>query len=304
MISWLVEQYTDSSVRIKRNLNINLEKVILGEENGINVFVLTLPNSTRYPSCKESLASQGISFWKVEGIYGKDNLVLNDDKSTFLSRFISRPTLGCALSHLKIWEHISNNVNEDDLNIIIEDDTSVDFSKVLALRDELVKYSSLDGSGIIQMTGNTYFKKGSIPLSLEGYSLSNYKFHVMLGAYIVSKKSAEVLYKKIYANYHIDYLINTVSLVNMIVEPPIARQMGWSESNISSQGNRKILKLDDTVNYSMGVPMMKIPIFNVIICVATLFFFLVLVIFYIFRPEPVLWIIPGVLFFELLVLES
>lgn len=264
----------------------------------LNIYVLTLENSTRYKVLEEYLNSQGIKFNTFYGINGKE-MNKNDYKEYITNSCMamcSNSLIGCALSHIKIWEMISKDPNS--INLIIEDDTFVNFAELNTVLDSLIQVMNNDKTGIIQLTSWTLFKKGKIELG--NYTLYNNKIHFTLGAYLISGRVANILKKAIKIDYHIDFMLNTINnFNNYSISPKIAAQRGWNDSNIS-KSNKKILGS----TYFMDLPLIKIPYTNIIISFMLLIMIFIIFVALYFKLEPIAWLIIGLLFADVLSFDA
>lgn len=142
------------------------------------------------------------NYEKFTGIYGKQLSIdeINDNTTTIGKLFASRSMIGCALSHIRIWEKIvKENIN---LSLILEDDfiCKDDFKNKLnnvllkAPKDYHIIYLS---SCLIQ---NKY---------LKFYNINDYFykqiFVVQTLSYIITLEGAKRLLKYINkVTYHID----------------------------------------------------------------------------------------------------
>lgn len=111
------------------------------------IFVISLKNSKRRALIAHHLVGLSLDFEFFDAVYGKDltkEELADVDFDFYPQRYNARKPLtlgeiGCAMSHIKLYEHIvKNNIKEA---IILEDDAilSIDFEKIIS--DALNKIS-------------------------------------------------------------------------------------------------------------------------------------------------------------------
>jgi len=106
-------------LKLRKNVNVEMQ-VFVGK---VLVNVISLPfRKDRQLNIRSSMESQKIEFGFFEGTYGY-NISNSDFKylTRKSRRNLSHGSIGCAISHIKLWEYISKQSN-DNIFVIFEDD--------------------------------------------------------------------------------------------------------------------------------------------------------------------------------------
>ncbi len=92
--------------------------------NGIdNIYVINLDrDNQRLVDLQSQFDNVGLSFERVSGVYGKDltDKQLEQNVSKLYRKFGPKSAIGCAMSHMKVWQRIVDN--NDQVALILEDD--------------------------------------------------------------------------------------------------------------------------------------------------------------------------------------
>lgn len=104
------------------------------------IFVITIDRSyNRYKSLEDHMIKNGIRFTKFNGVDGnkltKDNI--KHITTTFCKDFCTKSIIGCGLSHILLWKHISEL--DDDYYIILEDDSLFNLDTFYELKPYIEK---------------------------------------------------------------------------------------------------------------------------------------------------------------------
>lgn len=246
----------------------------------------------------------------IKFFYGlpKDKIIsLKDKISTSLcNRFCTTAMVGCASSHILLWNHISETFNDNDIIIIIEDDTFIDIKELNKLYNDIKElYNNYDNNLFLQLTGEGFLQKEK--LIFKNLTLSSFKFHVFLGAYMISGKVAKAFsqyYNEKKIDYHIDLSLNRaireLEIKPMILENKIGIQKGMTNSNMSFKNRNMILfnpERAEHLFYTLNFPIIKI--FDLVISFSVLFFLTLIVLFFCFKI-PFLFLIIGIVIPEVL----
>lgn len=279
----------------------------------LKAFVITLSNRTDRIESMNSFYHD--SHIPINFFYGYPKEVIKSIKkditTNVCNHICTTSMVGCASSHILLWLHISNNFNDDDIVLIIEDDTFLDMQKLLSLEDDIKSlFHANDNNLLLQLTGEGFLRKGdSIHKNLY---LSSYQVHVFLGAYLISGKVANALqsyYNENKIDYHIDLSLNKamrkLGIKPLILKNRIGMQKGMTNSNMSSKENMKNQILynperSEHLFYSLNFPIIKI--FNVIITF-TLIIFVILITIFCFIKNPFLFLIVGIVLPEIILYD-
>lgn len=261
----------------------------------INIIVLTLPESKRYEKINTFMKKNKINFYRIFGI-NKNNIENYKSKiGKFCEYFCTDSMIGCGLAHLNIFNELNtNSYFENDLTLIIEDDTFVNFSELNKILPNLIEFTkNKDNLGIIQLSGMNLIKKETLTLT-EDYVLSNYFLHGSLSAYLITKKTARYFYDTIQINYHIDFLLSFTPYKNFLLEPNLAYQLGKYDSSMINRG-----KIMDK-RYELFFPIIKIPYLNFNVNFSLIILILIIVLFVCLKIESIIFLFFGVLFLEII----
>lgn len=240
-----------------------------------NVYIINLDKDTErlqstLQECKKITNKYPI---RIPGVYGKElpQEIINDNTTYFYSKFGIRSAIGCAISHINVWNKIIENgdnfalILEDDVmvdndfsskfrNIHIPDDFYIvylgctigcDINKNYSLEYPLAKLFIGNPKKVVKINDNVFIP--SLPLALHGYLLSQ------KGAQFLVNKLKE---DKIYS--HIDAQILNYNIPRYAVTPQLIYQknIDIETSNNTDNVNYPIL-LNKALNYkdSSGVPL-------------------------------------------------
>lgn len=175
-----------------------------------NVYVVNLKKCTkRMQALKKNLDDFGIKFTRWEAVHGKSLPYeeIKQNTSYMCRHFICNTgTIGCHLSHLHIWKHISSHYGNDPNKwfIVLEDDSSVmkGFKENLSniFQDMQQWPSKYRYPEFIHLSTNRIFRQSAVTSSI-------YESHVIntTRAYMLSAAGASKLVENIRkVNYHVD----------------------------------------------------------------------------------------------------
>ena len=217
-----------------------------------NVYVINLERSRdRLNNIDSNLKKYNINYKRFNAIDGKNlSLDIINNNTTLLCRYFlcNRSLIGCALSHITLWEEISKQ--EDKWHLILEDD--IEFS------NNTIKFlKKLEESSIIN-EDNIIISLSCIgPLCTElSYNSSSEIiqpiFPLGTPAYLITKNSAKKLYEYFInnkINYHIDFQIawnhNNLGIKYLTIEPAV---VNLSDNN-STIGPQSMYILANILNY-------------------------------------------------------
>ncbi|XXQ68802.1 glycosyltransferase family 25 protein [Neisseriaceae bacterium B1] len=224
----------------------------------LRIFVISLPNSPRRPIITKRLAALNLQFQFFDGVYGKSLTQEELDKVDYdffkyympeKQKEFTLGEIGCAMSHIKVYEHIvQNNIEKA---IIFEDDVLLSnyFPTIL---DNVLKKMAKD-------TEILFFDHGKVKLDYlyrrklpERFLLRRYKapskkskrFIVMASAYLLTLAGAKRLLEYAYPiRMPADYLTGLLQLTGIRaygVEPHCVFTDVATVSEIDAQGKRII----------------------------------------------------------------
>ncbi|UXN35753.1 glycosyltransferase family 25 protein [Avibacterium paragallinarum] len=216
------------------------------------MFVISLKHSSRREFISARLLTLGLSFEFFDAVYGKEleeNDLAKVDFSFYSKEYNSLKPLtlgeiGCAMSHIKLYEHIvKNNISEA---IILEDDAIVSLYFEDILRAALKKLSS---SKEILFLDHGKAKVWPLMRSLpERYRLARYRSPsrkskrciIKTTAYLITLNGAKKLLKQAYPiRMPADFLTGLLQLTGIKaygIEPPCV--FGSNDSEIDKIENR------------------------------------------------------------------
>jgi glycosyl transferase family 25 len=184
------------SVELKGDVNdVGVKK------NSIGVYVINLETSKeRYEYIKDNIKSLGFPQIRIDAVDGrkmsKEEIDAKVDVKTyksFLSRLPNGGTIGCYLSHVKVWEEFLKSGFE--FAVVFEDDISFDPGRVKLVIGDLIETPSFWDIVSLEQRHN------GLPLIIK--KLKNDQELVVYlaevthsGAYIINRRAAYNLLKK------------------------------------------------------------------------------------------------------------
>lgn len=217
------------------------------------IFVISLKNSPRREVITRHLSSLGLKFEFFDAVYGKElpesELAKVDyefyPKNYHAKKGLTLGEIGCAMSHIKLYEHIlENNIQEA---IIFEDDVFLNFHFKSIINTALEKVSK--NKEIIFL----YHGKAKIfPFTKslpERYKLAKYltpsknskRTIISTAAYYLTNQGAKKLLKQAYPiRMPADFLTGQIQLtrINAYGIEPCCVFTGM-DSEIDAQGDRE-----------------------------------------------------------------
>lgn len=211
------------------------------------ILIISLKHSPRREVISQRLNGLGLKFEFVDAVYGKElaeEQLKEIDRDFSVKRFNTKKPLtlgeiGCALSHIKVYEYIvKNNISQA---IILEDDAIVsqDFEKIVNLslnkvpsRKEILFFDHGKAKSWL-------FKRNLI----DGYKLVRYRYPsrnsmrciFMADAYLLTLSGAKKLLSNAYpVRMAADYLTGAIHMTKINaygIEPPCVFRGVDSEIN-------------------------------------------------------------------------
>lgn len=233
-------------------------------------YVINLDRSVdRMRRMDAQLRRHGVEYQRWPAVDGSKltHAELREHATPFCRTFCTASTVGCALSHIRLWRHILDSGH--GMALVLEDDARLvpDFNKGLgrALADVPDDFDVLLlGCFLMCDKDRNYplghqltrmvFKKGRDDRRTWG-SVFVPELFGGTHAYVVSRKGCEKLLRLIpKASYHIDYEMNHRDVVLYAVSPDLAYQGDMADSTIASFSFPKTLTpLLDSIKDNKGV---------------------------------------------------
>lgn len=252
----------------------------------------------------------------IEIFYGANKEEIKQYKkyitTTLCNKSCSIGMVGCASSHILVWKHIVDNYVDDDFVLILEDDTKLNFKilesymptfkELFKQKNDLV-FLNLLGDGI--MVRNTF--------QINSINFYTYSTQFFLGAYMIKRKTALLLYNYFLSNkisYHIDYTLNNVlnkhNILNCIIkEPSLGKQEGQEDSNMNLAKDQKSKSFNSRNNsdlyYALNLPLCM---FKNILITFNLIFLILFIFLSIAKQNVFYFTIIGFLFFDIVMIDG
>lgn len=171
------------------------------EGEGVGAYIINLNRSKeRYEYIKGYVKDLGLKLERIEAIDGSTLSVEEisekvDLKSykAFLGHLPKLGTIGCSLSHIKVWQtFLESNL---EFAVIFEDDVSFDPNQVKTIIEDLIRNSKLWDVVILEIHHQ------GCPLTIKNL-VNNHHLAVYLvnvthtGAYVINRKAAKNLLEK------------------------------------------------------------------------------------------------------------
>lgn len=252
------------------------------------IFILTIErNSHRLSTIRNKLDQYNINYEIFYGIdyknFSKKKLI--NYSSNGYGKLCPYPTLACALSHILLWNYISNDTSIN-YAIILEDDTY--------LTNKIYNYIPFINKNIentiIYLYNDFYFK------------YNKYTFILSNAAYCIQPKIAKKLvdYYMLYKiAFHIDFQNNFVlyklNIKQLVLDDNIAVQVNGNVSSMGILHKNYILNIfyDTYIHRIFTTPILRVwdknfDLFNLIIF---LFFILIFYIYFFTKYYIILFIL-------------
>lgn len=274
------------------------------------IFIITLKN--REDRIKEIQKFYKNNLNDINFFYGlKKEEVKNHRKeitNCFCNKFCTIPMIGCASSHILLWKYVSEQYkdNPEQLILILEDDTFIDF-QYLNNNLNTIKYlfQYYKNRLFLQLVGEGFFLQNTE--KFKDLKFEKYYYHFFLGAYMIKPTIALELYNYFLVNkisYHIDFSLNKVfrkKNINTLIfkNNQIGEQQGHEDSNMNENKENKCFDSDNNKKlfYTLNLPIIS---FSSLIITFNFFFLICLIIFALFTKNVFLFLIIGILFFEVI----
>lgn len=274
-----------------------------------NIYIITLKN--RLDRIEEIQKFYKKNLNEINLFYGlpKDIIKLNKKyiSNVFCNKFCTIPMVGCASSHILLWKYISETYenNPEKLILIIEDDTFINL-EYLNNNLDIIKYlfSYNHNRLFLQLVGEGFFLNKTE--KIKNLIFEKYFYHFFLGAYMIKANIAKELYNYYYINkinYHIDFSLNKVfkeKKINTLIlkNNSIGEQQGHEDSNMNLSISNKCFDSNNNKKlfYTLNLPI--ISFFSIVITFS-IFFLICLIIFALFTKNIFLFLIIGILLFEI-----
>lgn len=257
--------------------------------NSNNTYVINLDKDVKRLENTRKILND--NFTRFSAIYGKDLPQDKLDKNiTKLCKYIlcNRSIVGCALSHLKLWEQlISDNSNnyyvilEDDLNYINKD-----------LLNKLVDQLDKIDYDYINLFCEICGSYSCDDINIDGLKLCKSIFPLTTAGYIISKKGAQKLVNIVKNNimYHIDFTIALSQYIykdlKVYVTRPNLVRPSTNDSNINNKIMTPLLFLTNRLNFSKLSWLLSVPVLTINMrYTLPLYLFLIIMLLIIFRKN-------------------
>lgn len=263
----------------------------------MNIFIITLEDrQDRIEKIKEHYKNVDFKFFFGAEL---DQLLNSKKKITtkFCNTFCTLPMVGCASSHILLWEYIHQNYKSNENIIILEDDCFLEIESLKKFYQNAEHLFKLNKKLFLRLVGEGVLTKSEI--KIKNYLLKEYRFGFFLGGYILNGYVAGLLYnffKKDLINYHIDFMLNKafkkLHIQSYILQNKIGQQYGQLDSNMSKK--YKLLSIDNNpkLTYSLTFPI--IQVFGLVINFYLIIVLLLLCLCY-FIKNPFYFLILGIL---------
>lgn len=265
-----------------------------------NVYVINLAQHTeRWDQALKELQKYNITPNRFEGIYGK-NLTQNEieEKTTGLCRnmICNYGTIGCFLSHISLWEQLSQD-SDHEFYLILEDDFKIDdFESILRLY-QAFQEKNFDGKiDYLSLYTNTMDYCISTPFEINGVEVCKKIYPNTTLGYFITKKGAKKMlgYIQGKVRYHIDlyisYLDKTKKDINIFNTKKnlISRaEIGYITSSISNSNKKTLLSyiLPEEVYFEFKFPLIVYKLKNTFTLETVLSFVLGLIFLILFNKK-------------------
>lgn len=285
----------------------------MAEELEFDIYIITLKSRQDRIDEFKSFYSNYIN--KINIIYGLTKNEIEENKknitTNFCNSFCTTAMIGCASSHIKVWEKIKDYSNTDRISLILEDDTFISIKKLNKIINQIKElFLTYQNKIFIQLVGEGAILKSKTLITNKERELEFLTFykHFFLGAYLITPDIASILvnyYQKNKIDYHIDLSLNNVFKENNIKtfilnNYNLGEQKGQTDSNMSDNKNKNIFIKENAplFHYAMNFPIIKIN--NIIITFFLIFLILLFIIFIFFTNTPFLFSILGFIFYEII----
>lgn len=234
--------------------------------NKNNTYVINLDKDVKRLENTKKLLND--NFTRVSAIYGKDLSQNEIDKNiTKICKYFlcNHSMVGCALSHIKLWEQLildnSNNyyvILEDDLNYINKD-----------LLDKLLDNLDKIDYDYINLYCEMCGSYSCDDINIDGLKLCKTIFPLTTAGYIINKKGAQKLVNIVKNNimYHIDFTIALTQYLykdlKIFVTKPNLVRPSTNDSNINNKILTPLLFLLNTINFSKLKWLLSVPVFTI-----------------------------------------
>jgi GR25 family glycosyltransferase involved in LPS biosynthesis len=163
------------------------------KSNKLSTIVITLKHRTdRQEHITKELSKHNIDF---QFFFGTDGEILNDSDLEYISKRslanLSNGSIGCAISHQKVWEKIAE-LNDNSLYLILEDDIIVTHDFKLRIKQLL---NELPENFDLIFLGGFNNRAREIDFYINAGLFKSYNPRRGLYGYIINPKSANKLKK-------------------------------------------------------------------------------------------------------------
>lgn len=257
-------------------------------------YVINLKKATkRWNNIKKQLETYNLNYKRIDGVLGKEltNDEISDNTSFLCKTLCTKPTIGCAMSHINVWKNIIDDKQEyslvleddaelvdnfkDKLDYLINNKIPEDFDIVYlgcgGCCDINQEYSYIDRFLLLFNKTNTY--------KVINENVFVPEFPVGLHGYLISNNGAKYLYNKFNETKiqtHIDFQIAKNHLPDIkvySVEPKLVFQEALPmDSNIASGfpfsinyilNKNNYSNKEIPISYKLSVPLLQICGLNI-----------------------------------------
>ena len=215
----------------------------------IPAYVISLEHQTKkYDRLKKDFSEKGIFVKKFSGVYGKDldkdyikeilhpySMYTLKDGSTSAPEFHTLGAVGCALSHIKIWQHLLSS--EEEVIHVLEDDAVM--ADTVENINDYIRSVPEDWDVIYLGFHRHYlFPRSDISISSNVYKINTHTFQTH--SYIINKKGARKLLSKAFPIiHHIDAYMSFMAMEGGVnsyrpKKPLIKQGYGYYDSQVGT----------------------------------------------------------------------
>lgn len=257
--------------------------------NKNNTYVINLDKDVKRLENMKLLLNN--NFTRFPAIYGKDlsEDTINENITNLCKYFLcNHSIIGCALSHLKLWEQLILD-NSNNYYIILEDDLNyIDKDQINKLLDQInkIQYDYINLHCEICLSHSC----DKIEINIDGLKLCKSIFPLTTAGYIINKEGAQKLVNIIKNNitYHIDFTIALLQHMHkdfkIFHTKPNLVKPSTNDSNINGKIVTPTLFLLDKLNFNKLKWLFSVPVFTINMkYIIPIYFIIIVTLLIIFR---------------------
>jgi glycosyl transferase family 25 len=277
---------------------------MLNEELKNNIWIINLDKSKdRMEKIKKNFEKYGIKYNRFSAVYGKN---LSDEYMEKNVNFLCKKLLcnyamiGCASSHKYLWKQLINS--NEDFYIIFEDDIEIN-DKSFEIIKKIIPFfdnKELDIDYVNLNCVNTGCSIYKTEFKIDNYEFGKPYFPLGTNSYIITKKGAQKLLKKILlTTYHVDFEILFVKFFtnfNYYTSNLQITNLTHDKSTIASKNDCSTLKLLDffnlkSISWTINEPLLTINLFFEINLLIILLLLLFVINNYYINSQIIFWFV-------------